>query len=315
MKRPAFQFYPADWRNNAKLRRCSEAARGAWIDILCLMHDADEYGVLRWPLADVVRASGASRKAVKELVEKGVLKGADRSAEDYTWAPTHAGKRGDEVTLVVAGDGPCWYCTRFVRDEYVRQRRGANTRFEAAPKEAPNAPPMGGFGEVKGDGASSASSFCSTDTASHPPPAADWVGAFEGHERPAEGRAMPNPIAPLAIALTSAGFQVTTRNPALVAYHGEGGDVEHLLAIAKHADCVGKNAGYVLGFARRELAEKPKPVAAGAPRAGPNGHAPKSVQGLSNLEELRSEQRMAAGRNRDGYAETRLLVVGTDAGG
>jgi hypothetical protein len=28
MKRPAFQFYPSDWRNNANLRRCSPAARG-----------------------------------------------------------------------------------------------------------------------------------------------------------------------------------------------------------------------------------------------------------------------------------------------
>ena len=51
MKRPSFQFYVADWRLDQKLRRCSPAARGVWIDILCLLHDSDEqYGVLRWPL-------------------------------------------------------------------------------------------------------------------------------------------------------------------------------------------------------------------------------------------------------------------------
>jgi hypothetical protein len=56
LKRPSFQFYPADWKNNSKLRRCSEAARGAWVDILCLLNDCDEYGVCRWPLAELARA-------------------------------------------------------------------------------------------------------------------------------------------------------------------------------------------------------------------------------------------------------------------
>src|SRR5713226_5956827 len=53
MKRPAFQFYPGDWRSNAKLRRCSFAERGIWLEVMCLLHDSDEYGVLRWPLDDV----------------------------------------------------------------------------------------------------------------------------------------------------------------------------------------------------------------------------------------------------------------------
>lgn len=77
MKRPSFQFYPADWRNNAKLRRCSEAARGAWMDILCILHDSDEYGVLRWPLADVARSAGVSTRLAQELAAKDVLKGSD----------------------------------------------------------------------------------------------------------------------------------------------------------------------------------------------------------------------------------------------
>jgi hypothetical protein len=58
MKRPSFQFYPADWRGNANLRRCSEAARGAWMDILCLLHDSDTYGIVRWPLVDLANAAG-----------------------------------------------------------------------------------------------------------------------------------------------------------------------------------------------------------------------------------------------------------------
>ena len=30
MKRPAFQFYPSDWRKDMALQSCSVAARGLW---------------------------------------------------------------------------------------------------------------------------------------------------------------------------------------------------------------------------------------------------------------------------------------------
>ena len=105
MKRPSFQFYPADWRGNTKLRRCTEAARGAWVDIMCVLHDSDEYGVLRWPLEDILRAAGVSEKSGKELVSKLVLKGSDGDMEDFIYTPMHAGKAGDPVVLVAAMTG------------------------------------------------------------------------------------------------------------------------------------------------------------------------------------------------------------------
>jgi hypothetical protein len=174
MKRPSFQFYPADWRNNSKLRRCSEAARGAWIDVLCLLHDFDEYGVCRWSLAELARAAGAQIKLVKELVAKDVLKGGDKGAPDYVFTPTHAGKAGTPVTLVAAGEGPCWYCSRFVRDEYIRQRRGNGSRFTSdnqpgsvggsdpanePPKREPKQSPKATIGGRQGDGPTSTSSL------------------------------------------------------------------------------------------------------------------------------------------------------------
>lgn len=129
--RPAFQFYPADWRSNANLRRCSLEARGAWIEVLCVLHDSDEYGVLRWPLEDIAQAVAVPVKVLKELVAKKVLKGADAGCEAFVFAPRHAGREGDPVTLLAASDGPCWYCSRFVKDEYVRSVRGGSTRFTA----------------------------------------------------------------------------------------------------------------------------------------------------------------------------------------
>ena len=161
MKRPAFQFYPNDWRGNANLRRCSEAARGAWIDVLCLLHDSDEYGVLRWPLVDIAQAAGLPIKLLQELARKNVLKGADGYAAPYTWAPTHAGKVGEEVTLVATDAGPCWYCSRFVRDEHLRQKRGANSRFgddNPPPKATPKVAPIPPIGDHEGYGASASSS-------------------------------------------------------------------------------------------------------------------------------------------------------------
>ena len=44
MKRPAFQFYPADWRKDAALQSCSMAAQGLWINLLCVMHECEPYG-------------------------------------------------------------------------------------------------------------------------------------------------------------------------------------------------------------------------------------------------------------------------------
>ena len=51
MKRPAFQFYPADWRTDSSLKVCTLAARGLWVEMLCLLHelgqqDGSRYGFL-----------------------------------------------------------------------------------------------------------------------------------------------------------------------------------------------------------------------------------------------------------------------------
>lgn len=44
MKRPSFQFYPADWQTDNSLRACSLAARGLWMEMICIMHQANPYG-------------------------------------------------------------------------------------------------------------------------------------------------------------------------------------------------------------------------------------------------------------------------------
>lgn len=46
MKMPAFQFYPADWRKDPGVGALSRHDRSVWFDMLCIMHESDERGVL-----------------------------------------------------------------------------------------------------------------------------------------------------------------------------------------------------------------------------------------------------------------------------
>ncbi len=118
MKRPSFQFYPGDWRSNAKLRRCSFAERGVWLEVLALMHDSEQYGVLTWPLQDIALAVGCR----------------------------------------VEQAGPLWYSSRMVRDEYVRTKRGIGTSIGVQPNSAPMTAPKPPIGDGASSSSSSSSS-------------------------------------------------------------------------------------------------------------------------------------------------------------
>jgi hypothetical protein len=46
MSGPWLKFYPSDWRADPALRMCSIAARGLWMEMLCVMHEAEPRGSL-----------------------------------------------------------------------------------------------------------------------------------------------------------------------------------------------------------------------------------------------------------------------------
>ena len=105
MKRPAFQFYPADWRKDTALQFCSLAAQGLWINALCIAHECEPYGHLALngkPMnsAQIGRLVGISGKEcdklLAELIDAGVCSKADDGAV---------------------------YSRRMVRDEDLRNRR------------------------------------------------------------------------------------------------------------------------------------------------------------------------------------------------
>jgi hypothetical protein len=176
VKRPSFQFYPADWTGNGNLKRCSHKLKGVWVDVLCLLHDSEtEYGLLRWPLKEIAQAANCKASDLQDLVAKDVLKGADggETCRPYVYVPRSGRKDGDPVTLIPEQPGPLWYSSRMVRDEYVRTIRGESSRFEEGgkqpPKPAPKKTPKAAPKPPLGDGSTSSSSSSASPRNTSPP--------------------------------------------------------------------------------------------------------------------------------------------------
>lgn len=89
MKRPAFQFYPADWRKDVELQSCSMAAQGLWINAMCVAHECEPYGHLTvngkaMTAAQLGRQVGLSAKEceglLRELIDAGVARKTEEGA-------------------------------------------------------------------------------------------------------------------------------------------------------------------------------------------------------------------------------------------
>lgn len=81
-KLPGFMFYPGDWQKDPNLRRATRSEKGLLMDLLCLMFESGERGVLvscgvPWADEEIVNAvSGdttTTAHELAELVRKGVL--------------------------------------------------------------------------------------------------------------------------------------------------------------------------------------------------------------------------------------------------
>ncbi len=101
-KRPASQFYWDDWLRDSKLRRCSLAARGLWMDMLAFMHDGAPYGHLRVTAEGLARMVGDKVPLVRKLLAELDAAGVPSKTDDGTW-----------------------FSRRMVRDEELRLRRSA----------------------------------------------------------------------------------------------------------------------------------------------------------------------------------------------
>jgi hypothetical protein len=105
IKRPSFQFYPSDWRNDSGLRLCSLAARGLWVEMMCIAHESEEYGKLKQ------NGRGFSHKTLAKLVglsPQTCLKLLKELEENKVFS------RDEDGAI---------YSRRMVRDEHIRKIR------------------------------------------------------------------------------------------------------------------------------------------------------------------------------------------------
>lgn len=84
--KPWFPFFPSDWRADSALRLCSPGARLLWLEMLCLMHEAEPRGHMlvngkRTTVAQTARLAGISEPECAEwtleLEEAGVFSRTD----------------------------------------------------------------------------------------------------------------------------------------------------------------------------------------------------------------------------------------------
>lgn len=74
-KNPWMKFYPTDWRADPKLRMCSLAARGLWIELIAVAHEATPYGHVLVngnapDIAALARMVGVSESEMLSLVDE-----------------------------------------------------------------------------------------------------------------------------------------------------------------------------------------------------------------------------------------------------
>lgn len=127
MAAPWFKFYPSDWRADPALRMCSLAARGLWMEMLCLMHEASPRGSLLINGLPVSTKQLASLVGVSEREIVGCL-GQLESAGVFS--------REDSGTI---------YSRRMRRDDEKAARDKANGKGGGNPSLKPGVnPPVNG---------------------------------------------------------------------------------------------------------------------------------------------------------------------------
>ena len=87
MKMPAMQFYPADWRKDLAVQALGYFDRGVWFEMLCLMHESSERGVLllnEAPMPDevVARLLGLDNQMLNQTLSTLLTYGVAKRRQD-----------------------------------------------------------------------------------------------------------------------------------------------------------------------------------------------------------------------------------------
>jgi hypothetical protein len=105
MKLPALHFYPGDWKKDLGVQALEFFDRHVWFEMLLLMHDSEERGVL------LVNGKPPSEEALARLI------GLDKQTLSKALANIK-----DNGVCGMREDG-AYFSRRMVRDEDIRQKR------------------------------------------------------------------------------------------------------------------------------------------------------------------------------------------------
>jgi len=91
VKLPWLKFYPGDWLSDEALRGCSPAARGLWVDMLCLMAKSKRHGYLMAgdrPMGaeHIARILGESLEKTSELLVELAQAGVYSIDKDFIYS-------------------------------------------------------------------------------------------------------------------------------------------------------------------------------------------------------------------------------------
>lgn len=115
MTKPWFKFYPTNWRADTALRLCSPAARGLWIEMVCIMGESDPCGYL------LVKGNQITNQQLAVLA---CIPPQDIDAllAELEQAGVFHRKRNGTI-----------YCRRMVRSEREREEQSARSRQRLLP--------------------------------------------------------------------------------------------------------------------------------------------------------------------------------------
>ena len=249
-KRPAFQFYPGDWRKDVELRACSLAARGLWIDLMCVMHECDPYGHLALNGAPMTPAKiagqiGVTPQQVKKLLDELIENGVARKTDNGTI-----------------------YSKRMVDDERIRNARAAGGKagsehgIKGAEHGAKGGRPAANKGGLE----------TPLPTDLKPPPSSSSSSSTSLSPRDAESTSTtvapdPTPGARVCLALKAHGIRGNPSHPVLLALVEAGATPQEFADAAPQAKGKADPFAYLLGVVkgqRRDAAEAAKGLHKGA---------------------------------------------------
>lgn len=171
---PWFRFYPADWLKDPALSACSLAAQGAWMRLLCHMHEATPRGYLcdsnGQPFSDkqLARLIGCAPQTVRKIVTELISLGVVSVSKD------------DHQTQGIL------YSRRMVRDDLKLQQDRENGKKGGNPnvKNGVNPPDNGGVGKglrLDSDSDSDTDSKTKTEPSSSAPVCVDQASSSSPH--------------------------------------------------------------------------------------------------------------------------------------